>query len=82
MAVTAAIQYISTSVQSFGSQGYYNKCLITKLRLLMYSEETIIHFIHVCSFSQNSAKMSRHGQNGLSFVPKTDAYMGALGSQG
>ena len=48
------IQYILTSVQSFGSQDYYNKSLMTILG---------IAGVLFC-------RMSRHGQNGLSFVPK------------
>ena len=52
---TAVIQYILTSAQSFGSQGYYNKSLITILGLAG---------VLFC-------KIRRHGQNGLlSFVPK------------
>ena len=48
------IQYILTSTQSFGSQDYYNKSLMTILGLAG---------VLFCG-------MSRHGQNGLSFVPK------------
>ena len=51
---TAVIQYILTSAQSFGSQYYYNKSLMTILGLAG---------ILFC-------KMGRHGQNELSFVPK------------
>ena len=51
---TAFIQYILTSAQSFGSQDYYNKPLMTILGLAG---------VLFC-------KMSRHGQNVLSFVPK------------
>ena len=51
--MTALIQYILTSAQSFGSQDYYNKSLMTILGLagLLF------------------CKMSKHKQNGLSFVP-------------
>ena len=52
--MTAVIQYILTSAQSFGSQYYYNKSLMMILGLAG---------ILFC-------KMSRHGQNELSFVPK------------
>ena len=52
--MTAVIQYILTSVQSFGSQYYYNKSLMTILGLAG---------VLFC-------KMSRHGQNELSFVLK------------
>ena len=52
--MTAVIQYILTSAQSFGSQDYYNKSLMTILGLAG---------VLFC-------KMSRHEQNGLSFVPK------------
>ena len=52
--VTAVIQYILTSAQSFGSQDYYDKSLMTLLGLA----------------GALFCKMSRHGQNGLSFVPK------------
>ena len=46
--MAAVIQYILTSAQSFGSQDYYNKSLMTTLGgLLVYY----------------SAKMSRHTQN-------------------
>ena len=48
------IQYILTSTQSFSSQDYYNKSLVTILGLAG---------VLFC-------KMSRHGQNELSFVPK------------
>ena len=51
--MTAVIQYILTSAQSFGSQD--NKSLMTILGLAG---------VLFC-------KMSSHGQNGLSFVPKT-----------
>ena len=51
--MVAVIQYILTSAQSFGSQDYYNKSLMTILGLAG---------VLFC-------KMSRHGQNGLSFVP-------------
>ena len=52
--MTAVIQYILTSVQSFGSQDYYSESLMTRLGLAG---------VLFC-------KMSRHGQNGLSFVPR------------
>ena len=48
------IQYILTSTQSFSSQDYHNKSLMTILGLAG---------VLFC-------KMSRHGQNELSFVPK------------
>ena len=48
------IQYILTSAQSFGSQDHCNKSLMTILGLAG---------VLFC-------KMSRHGQNELSFVPK------------
>ena len=54
MEMAAVIQYVLTSAQSFGSQDYYNKSLMTILGLLVYY----------------SVKMNRHRQNGLSFVPK------------
>ena len=57
--MTAVIQYILTSTQSFGSQDYYNKSLMTILAGVLF------------------CKMSRHGQNGLSFVPKK--ILGCLG---
>ena len=46
--------HILTSAKLFGSQDYYNKSLMTILGLAC---------VLFC-------KMSRHGQNGLSFVPK------------
>ena len=52
--MTGVIQYILTSAQSFGSQDYYNKSLMMILRL----------------FGVLFCKMSRDGQNGLSFVLK------------
>ena len=52
--MTVVIQCILTSAQSFGSQRYCNKSLITILGLAG---------VLFC-------KMSRHGQNELSFVPK------------
>ena len=52
--MTAVIQYNLTSAQSCGSQDYYNKSLMTILGL------TGVLF----------CKMSRHGQNGLSFILK------------
>ena len=54
MEMTAVIQYILTSAQSYSSQDYYNKSLMTILGILVYY----------------SAKMSRHRQNALTFVPK------------
>ena len=50
----ALVQYILTSAQSFGSQDYYKKSLVMMLGLAG---------VLFC-------KMSRNGQNGLSFVPK------------
>ena len=50
----AVIQYVLTSAQSFGFQDYYNKSLMTILGLAG---------VLFC-------KMSRHGQNELSFVPR------------
>ena len=55
MEITAVIQYILTAAQSFGSQYYHTKCLMTILGL-------------ACVFY--SAKMNRHRQNGSSFVLK------------
>ena len=52
--MTAVIQYMLTSAQWSGSQDYYNKSLMTILGLAG---------VLFC-------KLSRHGQNGLSFVPK------------
>ena len=52
--MSAVIQYILTSAESFGSQDYYDKSLMTILGLAG---------VLFC-------KMSRHGQNGLLFVPK------------
>ena len=52
--MTDVIQYILTSAQSFGSQDYCNRSLMTILGLAG---------VLLC-------KMSRHGQSGLSFVPK------------
>ena len=53
--MTAVIQYIFRSTQSFGSQDYYNKSLTMILGL------ADVYY---------SAKMSRHRQNGSSFVLK------------
>ena len=52
--MTAIIPYILTSAQSFGSQDYYTKSIMTLLWLAC---------VLFC-------EMSRHRQNGLSFVPK------------
>ena len=52
--MTADIQYILTLAESFGSHDYHNKSLISTLGLAG---------VLFC-------KMSRHGQNRLSFVPK------------
>ena len=52
--MTAVIQYISTSAQSFGSQDYYNKSLITILGLAG---------VLFCENEQTT-------QNGLLFVTK------------
>ena len=54
MEIMAAIQYILTAAQPLGSQGYYKKSRMTILDLLVYY----------------SVKTSRHGQSGLSYVPK------------
>ena len=54
MGMTVVIQDILTSAQSFGSQDYHNKSLMTILGIVG---------VLFC-------KMSRHRQNGLSFVPK------------
>ena len=58
MAMTAAIQYILTSAQSFGSQDYYNKCLMTILGIagvLCENEQTWTKWIIVRS--EENAKM-------------------------
>ena len=52
--MTTVFQYILTSAQSFGYQDYFYQSLMTILGLAG---------VLFC-------KMSRHGQNGLSFVPK------------
>ena len=52
--MTAVIQYILISAQSFGSQDYYTKSLMTILGLA-----GVLFW-----------KMRRHGQNGLLFVLK------------
>ena len=54
--MTAVVQYILTFLfaRLFGSQDYYNKSLMTILRLA-----GVLFF-----------KISRHGQSELSFVPK------------
>ena len=65
--MTAFIQYVLTSAQSFGSLDYYNKSLMTI---------TILGLAGVLF-----CKMSRHGQNGLSFVPKK-YLLGCLGKLG
>ena len=62
--MTAVIQYILTSAQSFGSQDYYNKSIMTIVGLAG---------VLFC-------RMSRHGKNGLSFVPKK--ILGCLGKLG
>ena len=53
--MTAIIQYVLTSAQLFGSQDYYNKSLM----MMILGLAGVIF-----------CKMSRHGQNELSFVPK------------
>ena len=52
--MTAVVHYILTSAQTFGSQNFFYKSLMTILGLAG---------VLFC-------KMSRHGQNELSFVPK------------
>ena len=64
METVAAIQYILTAAQPVVSQDYYKKSRMTILGLLVYY----------------SAKTSRHGQNGLSYVPKK--ILGCLGNLG
>ena len=54
MDMTAAIQYILTAAQSLGSHVYYKKSRMTILGLGL-----LVYY---------SAKTSRHGQNGLSYV--------------
>ena len=59
MAVTAAIQYVLTSAQSFGPQDYYNKCLMSILGiagvLLCKNEQTWTKWI--IAHSEENAKM-------------------------
>ena len=54
--MTGVIQYILTSAQSFGSQDFFYKSVMTTLGLRLAG-------VLFC-------KMSRHGQNGVSYVPK------------